>query len=472
MLRLSLILTLTLTLLGASQASAEKFNVVLIVSDDLNNDLGCYGHSLVQSPNLDRLAQDGIRFDQAYCQYPLCSPSRASFLTGRRPNNTGVLSNPGNLSISPHFREFIPNAVTLPQLFKTNGYFVARVGKLYHYNVPRHIGTDGLDDPESWDQTVNPRGVDKEREDQIFSLLPGQFGGTLSWLATGEELEHTDALSATAAIELIERNQDRPFFLAVGFFRPHTPYVAPQEFFDLYPVDKMPVAQVPEDHEEGVPAAAFGSHKKEHELLNDELRRQAVQAYYASTSLMDSQVGRLLDALDRLKLREKTIVVFFSDHGYHLGEHGLWQKRSLFEQSARVPLIISAPGVEGNGSATANPTELVDVYPTLAELCGLESRDELDGRSLVSVLSDPSSSVREAAFTQVDRGNFTGVSLRTDRWRYTEWDGGKRGVELYDHDNDPEEYHNLAESPDHTAILEQLREFMKEGWDPTVVEKQ
>ncbi|HEY8504813.1 MAG TPA: sulfatase [Gemmataceae bacterium] len=457
---------------GQEKAKPQRTNVLLIVSDDLNNDLGCYGHPAVKSPNIDRLAAGGVRFDRAYCQYPLCSPSRASFLTGRRPNNTGVLRNPGRASVSPHFREFIPNTVTLPQLFKQNGYFAARVGKLYHYGVPRHIGTASLDDPESWDLTINPRGRDKDEEDKIFSLVPGQFGGTLSWMAAdGTDGEQTDGIGATEAIELLEKLKDRPFFLAVGFYRPHTPYVAPKKYFDLYPLDSVKLPEIPADHRDGVPPPAFGSAKKEQAKMTDRQRREAIQAYHASVTFMDAQVGRVLEALEKLGLAENTVVVFFSDHGYHLGEHGLWQKMSLFEQSARVPLIIRAPGKSGNGRAAGGPVELVDVYPTLAELCGLKAPDYLDGTSLVPMLDDPSKTVKQAAFTQVQRGKVSGVSLRTERWRYTEWDGGERGVQLYDHEHDPQEYHNLAQNPDYAGVVTEMRKLLREGWKPGIAQQ-
>ncbi|HEV3436550.1 MAG TPA: sulfatase [Gemmata sp.] len=462
-------------------ADTDRMNVLFIVSDDLtNNTLGCYGSPVGKSPNIDKLAAKGVLFNRAYCQFPLCNPSRSSFLTGLRPDTTKVYEN------TTQFRKNIPNVQTLPQTFHKAGYYVARVGKLYHYGVPGQIGTNGLDDPASWEKVGNPKGRDKDDEDLIFTLTPelkgsNRFGATLSWLAAdGTDAEQTDGKIADDTIKLLEANKDKAFFLACGFFRPHTPYVAPKKYFEMYPVDKLELPHVPEKHRESGPAPAFESARKEQDTMTDAQRRQAIQAYYASTSFMDAQVGKVLDALEKLKLADKTIVVFISDHGYHLGEHGLWQKMSLFENSTRVPLVIYDPRAKGNGKACGRTVELVDLHVTLSELAGLSLPNGSDpkvpaveGNSLKPLLDNPSAKWDKPALTQVSRGTptttgqpmgknpwFMGYSVRTERYRYTEWDSGKKGSQLYDYEKDPDELKNLVDDPAYVAVVKQMQALL------------
>jgi len=458
----------------------DRLNVLFIISDDLNTFLGCYGDPRAKTPNIDRLAQRGVRFERAYCQYPLCGPSRNSMLTGLYPNSTGILAN------QQIFRQTIPSQWSLPQLFRQTGYFVARLGKLYHYNVPNSIGTDGHDDPASWELEMNPAGVDRlEDIPHICSLIPGEFGGVLSWYASPHpDPKHTDGILAADAewvLQRCARQENRPFFVAVGFFRPHTPYVAPRDpYFGYYSPEEMPLVHGVNQDQADIPPAALQSFKKEQQMLTDDLRRQCVQAYYASVSFLDAQVGRVLDALDRLGLANNTIIVFTSDHGYHMGEHGLWQKMSLFEQSARVPLLIVAPNVSRPGTVVAAPVGLIDVFPTLAELCGLAAPPNLQGQSLVPMLRDASVEGRGWAITQVGRNRnarsgpdkpYFGYSLRTPRWRYTEWDEGREGSELYDHEQDPQELTNLAHDPAHATTVDtlskQLRDAVRATYPPS-----
>jgi uncharacterized sulfatase len=454
----------------AAAPTADKMNVLFIVSDDLCNVLGCYGHPVVKSPNIDRLAAKGVRFDRAYCQFPLCNPSRASFLTGLRPDTLRVYEN------ATQFRKNVPDAQSLGQTFQKGGYFVGRVGKLYHYGVPAQIGTDGLDDPPSWQKVINPRGRDKDDEDLITSINPtgkgpGRFGATLSWLAAdGTDAEQTDGKTASEVSKLIEANQGKPFLIGCGFFRPHTPYVAPKKYFEMYPVDSIQLPSVPASHKDGVPEAAFRSQKPEQNTMTDLQRKQAIQAYYASVSFMDAQVGKVLEALDRAKVADKTVVVFISDHGYHLGEHGLWQKMSLFENSTRVPLVVYDPRAKGNGKACGRTVELVDLHATLADLCGLPA-PKTDGTSLKPLLDDPAAKWDKPAVTQVSRGTptatgekkakdqpwFMGYTVRTEMYRYTEWDGGQKGAQLYDYEKDPQELKNLAADPAFADVVKQMK---------------
>ncbi len=439
-------------------ADADKPNVLFLICDDLNCDLGCYGHPQVKSPNIDRLAQRGVRFSNAYCQYPLCGPSRASFMTGLYPDQTLIHRN------SVYIRETVPNVKTMSQMFRNEGHFATRIGKIYHYGVPRHIGTSGHDDPFSWDYTINPRGRDKDEEDLIFSLIPGQFGGTMSWLAAeGTDEEQTDGIAATNATELLQKYaaDKRQFYLAVGLYRPHTPYVAPKKYFDMYPLDKIRVPTVPDGYLETLPKPAVQSirRKKQNSNLPDKLARQAIQAYYASITFADAQVGRILDALDEAGLSDNTIVLFTSDHGYHMGEHGHYQKTTLFENAARVPLIIAGPGVTAKGASTSALTEMIDFYPTLAEMTGLTPPDYLPGVSLAPVLKDPTQTPRDSALTQYE----SGYSIRTPRYRYTHWGpDGEDGAELYDHETDPEEMVNLANKPEFAELALQLSKQLKE----------
>ncbi len=453
--KLCTILALVVMLLAASVARAEETqqpNVLFLICDDLNCDLGCYGHPLVKTPNIDRLAPRGVRFHNAYCQYPLCGPSRASFMAGLYPDQTLVRRN------AIHIREHVPNVQTMSQLFRRNGYFATRVGKIYHYNVPKHIGTGGHDDPYSWDHTINPRGRDKDDEDDIFSLTPGSFGGTLSWLAAdGTDEEQTDGIAAAEAVRLLDRyaQTNQRFYLAVGLYRPHTPYVAPKRYFAMYPRDEIQVPTVPPGYLETLPAPArtMMTRKKDQRNLSPELAKKAIQAYYASITFADAQLGHILDKLDETGLADNTIVLFTSDHGYHMGEHTHYQKMTLFENATRVPLIIAGPGVSARGKSTEALAEMVDFYPTLAELAGLSTPKHVAGVSLVPALDDVAARPRSSAFSQCNQG----YSLRTARYRYTEWgENGSDGNELYDHETDPAEMHNLADSADHAPTVAKL----------------
>jgi len=449
--------------------AVDKPNILFIAIDDLAPALRCYGDLIAKTPHIDRLAASGVRFDRAYNQLPLCNPTRASVMTGLRPDTIKVYD------LDRHFRDEVPEAVTLSQTFMRNGWWAGRVGKIYHYNVPASIGTDGFDDPPSWQETVNPKGRDKADEALIFNAEPHRkISAALSWLAAdGADEEQTDGMIATEAIKMMQAKRGQPFFLGVGFFRPHTPYVAPRKYFEMYPLKDMRLPYAPKGDRDDIPTAAFAHNcPVPHYGLDELTLRKALQAYYATISFVDAQVGRLMAALDRLGLVDNTIVVLWSDHGYHLGEHnGIWQKRTLFEQASRTPLIIRAPGARGNGTACTRIVEFVDIYPTLTDLAGLKPPKGLEGRSLRPLLDNPLAKWDGHAITQVLRPAdqrlakpVMGRSIRTGRWRYTDWAEGNSGVELYDHANDPMEFNNLALEPDPEArfVMQQLRKLLEQ----------
>ena len=444
--------------LASAEATAGRPSVLLIMADDLNNDMGTFGHPVVKTPNLDRLAARGVRFDRAYNQFPLCSPSRVSLLTGLRPDAARVHD------LQTDFRKLLPDVVTLPQMFKRNGYVSARVGKIYHYGNPGQIGTSGLDDPASWDEFVNPRGIDKDEEAKVTNFTPTRgLGSALAYYASpaGDE-EHTDGKVALETIALLEKHKGRPFFIGAGFYRPHCPFIAPQKYFDLYPLDTIAAPAVAPDSWMPPPARFT---VPPHWGLSEQAQRESIRAYYASISFLDANVGRLLDALDRLGLADNTIVVFVSDHGYHLGEYGQWMKQTLFERSARAPLIVAGPGVAAKGRTSSRVVELLDLYPTLAALAGVPAPKALQGRSLTPLLKNPDAAWEHPAITQVRRGpaasTYMGYSIRTDRWRYTEWDAGRRGAELYDEAADPQETRNLVMDPQHQKVVADLQRRLR-----------
>jgi uncharacterized sulfatase len=440
--------------------SPKRPNVLFIAADDLNTALGCYGHPLVKSPNIDQLAARGTRFERAYCQFPLCGPSRASLLTGLRPTTTQVLAN--NID----FRRFHPDAITLPQLFKNHGWFTAREGKMFHMNVPTEVGTPKYQDEISWNHSVSPPGLELMTPGAGRKLNPPGVSFGMQWIASASATGQADANAAGEALALLDKRRAEPFFLGLGFIRPHLPFVAPSRFYDLYPLDSIPLPENPPNDLDDIPAAskAVRPHLWDHMKMDPPRIQEALRGYYASTSFMDDQLGRVLAGLDRMGLASNTVIVFWGDHGWHLGEHTRWQKMSLMEESARVPLIVAAPGRRGNGKTSRALVEFVDVYPTIAELCGLKAPADLEGRSLAPLLDNPARSWKKAAFTELRYESITGRSVRTNRYRYIRWEGGGGGEELYDHDNDPREFTNLAARPEQRQALETQRRILDAGW--------
>jgi iduronate 2-sulfatase len=438
----------------------KPLNVLFIAVDDMNNDLGCLGNPLVKSPNIDRLASRGVVFSNAYCQFPLCSPSRSSLLTGLRPDSTKVFD------LQYHFRQGLPNVVTLPQMFMNNGYYVARVGKMFHYGNPGDIGTNGLDDKVSWMERINPAGLDKTSlELDVINYTPSRpgLGASMAYYSDkkGTDKQHTDGIVTDEAIKQLKNHKDKPFFIAAGFYKPHCPWITPSRYFDQYNMDQMKLPPINSDTRNNYPALALASTQPWPYLgISTQQARECKLAYYAAISFVDAQIGRLLDAVDSLGLNDNTIIVFWSDHGYQLGEHGLWFKQSLFEESSKCPLIIAVPGAKSKGKICLRPAELIDIYPTLADLTGLNPPAGLQGYSLSPLLRDPAAKWSHPAYTQVQRGVVPGHSIRTERWRYTEWDFGKKGTELYDELNDPQELHNLAGDVKYSKTQKELKELL------------
>jgi iduronate 2-sulfatase len=456
----SAVLTITLALVQAPSHAATHTNVLFIAIDDLTTTaVHCYGNTQMQTPNLDRFATTAVRFDHAYCQFPLCGPSRCSLLLGKRPDTTRLYAN----SMSTPIRHYFPDAITLPQLFKNNGYFSGRVGKIFHYGVPGQIGTSGIDDPPSWNQVVNPSGRDRDDQDEVIKLIPSakNLGGTLCWMqARGADEEQTDGKVAAETIKMLETNKDKPFFIGCGFYRPHVPDIAIKKWFDLYPFDQVSLPAEP-DHVTNIPPVALTVKPANFGLPSERLR-EFKRAYFAATSFVDAQAGKVLDALHRLKLDDNTIVVIWSDHGWCLGEHGQWQKQLLFEESARVVMMVRYPGAKGNGQSCFRTVELLDLFPTLADLCGVQPPAKLEGKSLRPLLNNPKADWNRPAFTQSprDAGKIMGRSVRTEKFRYTEWDDGKEGVELYDQENDPKEYRNLAHNTEYAAKAAEMKTLL------------
>ena len=444
---------LLITLLSSSDALAKP-NVLLIIVDDLRPELNCYGVGAVKSPNLDRLAAQGMKFELAYCQYPVCNPSRASMLTGLRPDATGVLDN------TTPFRSKLADVVTLPQHFRRNGYFSAGLGKVFHRGGSLADVRHEMDDPRSYDELkyFQPSPTGDKGEGRNVT------GGKIDWCrwlaAEGTDEDQPDGQIAAHAIRLIQRHKDGPFFIAAGFHKPHDPFVAPRKYFELYPLDSLKLYADPPDATRLLPQSISGKWHELFKQFTEQDKREIQRAYYAGTSFVDAQIGKLLDALDRLDLAKNTIVIMLGDHGYHLGERQWWNKNTLFEFSCRVPLIVRVPAATNAGQACRRPVELVDLYPTLLDYCQLDSPHKLAGHSLRTLLENPDAKWDKPARTQVQRGRIAGRSVRTERWRYIEWDQGREGAELYDQEKDPGDYHNLADQPQFKDVIAQLKPLL------------
>ena len=461
---LRLLVLLLIAVPSARSEAPKKPNVLFIISDDLNTALSGFGHKQCKTPNLDRLAERGVKFENMHCQYPVCGASRASIMSGLYPYSNMTLGNAGTL------RGSMPKVVTLSQTFRNNGYYAARVSKIYHMRIPFEIieGTAESDDPFSWDEAINIKAPEQHAPGESTNWSPKdkrsqKFEGVI---ATGGDSDHADGMAADRAIEILDKVKDKPFFLAVGFVRPHVPLVAPAKYFDLYDRSAMQAPIVPDDDLNDVPGI-IRTYKRNSTTygVTAELHKGLLQAYYASVSYMDAQVGRVLESLKENGLEDNTIVVFSSDHGYLLGHHHKYQKQHLFEESTRVPFIISVPWLKDqHGKGTRKITELVDLYPTLTDLAGLTAPDDIQGTSLKPLLSDVESPAwnKNQAFTISRSG---GESIRTHEWRFTQWGFGEKGMELYDLKNDPGEFTNLAKNPKYAPVRDRLQKQLQSKRD-------
>lgn len=432
---------------------ARRPNVLLIMSDDLRDFGGAYTRAVVKTPNLDRLAARGVRFTCAMAQYPVCNPSRTSMLLGLRCEQTGIVGN------QQFFREALPDVITFPQLLRQNGFTTRSYGKIFHAaNTGETVRAQWLDLGKSWDHAEILPAASPHRRGEFRNLT----GGKLPWceigILDGDDDEQPDGRTAAAAIRSMEEltAAGKPWMVAAGFHRPHDPFHSPRKYFDLYPKESLRLHRDPAGQTDAPPMAIGSGWLSDFARFTDDDRLDFFRAYLAGVSFMDAQVGRLLDALDRLQQWDNTVVIFLGDHGYHLGERAWWNKNTLFDRSCRAPLLIAAPGVEG-GQVCRAPVELVDLYPTVADYCGAAPPHALAGRSLRPVLTDPARPHKDAAFTLVTRGpQRFGRTVATARWRYTQWSDG--AAELYDHNADPEETRNLADAPAHAAVIAELRQ--------------
>jgi iduronate 2-sulfatase len=467
---------LVVLLVQATALAADKPNVLFIAVDDLKPTIGSYGDRYAKTPNLDRLAARGLQFDRAYCMQAVCSPSRNAMLTGLRPQTLRIYD------LGTNFRKSVPDVVTLPQHFKQQGWRTEALGKLFH------VGHGNHEDPASWSvphyQAKTVQYVRPENKAQLTreeALFENKNVGGANKLPRGAPFESADVPDDTyadgkLADEAINRlkaakgRPDQPFFLALGFLKPHLPFCAPTKYWDLYDPSKLPMP-AQSTPPQGAPefAPQFGGELRQYAdipssgPIDEAKARQLIHGYYAATSYMDAQLGRVLDALDELELANNTIVVLWGDHGWHLGDHGMWCKHTNYEQATRAPLIIAAPGKRA-GDRTAILTEFVDVYPTLCDLAGIEKPSHLQGESLIALLSgnQDAKSTEGTAFQVYPRspqgiGSILGQAVRTDRWRYVEWrkpDGSAVARELYDMQNDPDETVNVADDPNHAKVVE------------------
>ena len=459
-----------------SAQDLDKPNVLFVISDDLaTTAISAYENSSGHTPNIDRLAAEGVKYTHAYSQYPVCGPSRASIMFGYYPSATktyGSISGRENVG---------PERKSWTQLFKENGYYTARVSKIFHMGMGKTDsttalidGTNGQDDDASWTERFNAPGPEWRSEGEKELLQNNPFGlgfqefkqkefvnKFINVKAEGHDLIQSDGKVAEKASELIKLHKDEPFFLAVGFIRPHVPFVAPKVYFEPYPYEQVVLPpQVMNDWND-IPAAGINYVTSKSAQMSEEQKKKNISGYYASVSFMDAQLGKILNTLREEGLEDNTIIVFTSDHGFHLGEHDFWMKVGMHEESVRVPLIIKVPGKAP--AVCHSLVELLDLYPTVAELAGLETSSHLQGESLVKTLDDPTYKVRDMAFSMENYGGTKAYLVRTQKWAYIQYgEDAKEGMELYDMEFDHKQYNNLAHFPQYSGLVKRMKKNLKQ----------
>ncbi len=447
----SILLAAAIAGTGIGQLTAAKKadkNVLFIVVDDLNTTLGCYGHPVVKTPNIDRLAKMGVQFNNGYCNYAVSGPSRSSFLTGLKPETVGILDNRKTLA------SVLDDKITLPHLFKQNGYHTMGIGKVFH-------GKSKENDPNAWDEeyAYGPTKLGETGEKRNMT------DGALKWCewmaANGDDEDLQDGQNARKAVEFIKSPKEKPFFLALGFHKPHDPFIAPKKYFDMYPLEicNPPVLpegwQAPYKHTLPTETAIFNK-------FTDQDKREFLRSYYACTSYLDAQVGKVLKALEESGQLDNTLIILFGDHGYHLGEHNWWNKVTLFQKGTNAPFIVAGQSVGKKGLSSDAMFEYIDIYPTLADIFKLKNTPKyLEGKSFKKVLKNPVKPFRSSVSAVISRGNMLGKMVKTEQWRYIEWDNTKMGIELYDQKNDPIEYKNLANDPAYKTVLEEMKKLIR-----------
>jgi len=432
---------------GKSAEGKKDKNLLFIVVDDLNTTLGCYGHPVVKTPNIDKLAKSGIQFNHAYCNYAVCNPSRSSFLTGLKPESIGILDNKKAL------QSVLGDRITLPDLFHQNGYNTMSLGKIFH-------GSGDHNDLKAWDEIHTFSATETGKTGEKRNMTDGALKWCEWMAAEGTDEDQQDGQIAKKAVEFIKTKRDKPFFLAVGFHKPHDPFIAPGKYFDMYPLSLCKPPSLPEGwippYKHTLPGETSVFNK-----FTDHDKREFLRSYYACTSFTDAQVGKLLVALEETGQLDNTLIILFGDHGYHLGEHNWWNKVTIFEKGTNAPFIMAGQSVGKKGVKSNAMFEYIDIYPTLADLFQLRNKpDYLEGKSFAKVVRSPSKSFRSEVRAIIGRGGMLGRTVKNSEWRYSEWDNGEMGRELYNEINDPMEYHNLAENQEYKNVVSKMRSLL------------